>query len=145
MKVARILAFIFLLFLGVSSCVGGIPLILDPSGEILKMPLSLLDHSPFHTFLIPGIILLVCNGISSLAIAFPVLRRTNSAGSWVVLQGCVLFGWIAIEAIMIRALVWPQYVYWGIALVLIACGWALRTDAKSAPTHGLRTVNPARR
>ncbi len=141
MKAARLTAGIVLFFLGLSSCVGGLPLILDPSGGILKMPLTLLDHSPFHSFFIPGLILLTCNGILSLAIAIAVLRRTRNAGIWVIVQGCVLFGWITIEVIMIRHVVWSQFVYWGVALALFASGWALRRAPQ--PNSALKPETPS--
>ena len=138
MKFARTIAIVALLFLGVSSCVGGVPLILDPSGGILKMPLSLLDHSPFRTYLIPGLILLLGNGALSLAIVVPVLRKVKSSGNWVAFQGAVLFGWITVEVIMIRTIAWPQFVYWGVALVLLACGWVLRREYRPP---GVRDVD----
>ena len=109
-------------------------MIIDPTGGILKMPLSLLDHSPFHSFLIPGIILLVFNGILSLVITVAVLRNARNAGLWVGFQGCVLFGWITIEVIMIRAVAWPHFVYWITGLVLLACGWVLMRKELTTPT-----------
>jgi hypothetical protein len=46
-----------LAFLGVSAAFGGILLVLNPTGARLQMPLSILQFSPFHNFLIPGLIL----------------------------------------------------------------------------------------
>jgi hypothetical protein len=134
MKSLRVIVVVALLFLGLSSCAGGVPMIIDPTGGILKMPLSLLDHSPFHSFLIPGIILLVFNGILSLVITVAVLRNARNAGLWVGFQGCVLFGWITIEVIMIRAVAWPHFVYWITGLVLLACGWVLMRKELTTPT-----------
>src|ERR1035438_2565973 len=116
MKIVRAIALVTLAFLGVGAVAGGAILILDPSGKLLQMPLSILDHSPFHSFLIPGIILLVANGILSLLIMIPVIRRTPGNGLWVAFQGCVLTGWITIEVIMVRLAVWPHSVYWAIGL-----------------------------
>ena len=41
-----------LFFQGASGLYGGGALLVDPTGGILQMPLSLLDGSPFDTFLI---------------------------------------------------------------------------------------------
>ena len=122
MKPARTIAIIALAFLAISSCIGAVPLIIDPSGGILKMPLSLLDHSPFRSFLIPGLILLFANGIFSLAIWVAALRKMKGYGLWVALQGCVLFGWITIEVFLIRAVSWPHFIYWAVGVVLIVSG-----------------------
>jgi len=46
-------------FLSVTALVGAFPLLTSPDGEPWDMPQSLLDHSPFHSFLIPGIVLVI--------------------------------------------------------------------------------------
>ena len=126
MKAARVISIGALLFLAVSSCIGAIPLIVDPSGGILKMPTTFLDHSPFHTFLIPGLILLFANGILGFAITIAVILKRKDHGLWVVFQGCVLFGWITIEVFMIRVVIWAHFAYWALAVVLIGAGLGIR-------------------
>ncbi len=106
-------------------------LILDPSGKLMGMPHNFLDHSPFRTFLIPGIILLLANGVLSLAIMILALRRSHRYGWWVAFQGCVLTGWITVEVIMMRVVVWPHYLYWALGLVLILSGMALRREERT--------------
>jgi len=53
-------------------------LILDPSGEMLSMPLTMLERGPFSTFLIPGFILLVVFGIVPLFVLYGLIRRPES-------------------------------------------------------------------
>ena len=67
------------------------------------------------------------------------LLRTRGYGWWVGFQGCVLFGWITIEVILLREVVWLHYVYWGLALILIAAGWALRREVR--PVHSRSDVS----
>ena len=62
-------------------------------------------------------------------------------GWWIGFQGCVLFGWITIEVILLRTVVWLHYVYWGLALLLIACGWALHKQSKTAPASMVLTTD----
>ena len=133
MKLVRITAIGTLAFLGLSSLVGAIPMILDPTGKMLRMPLSLLRYSPFDSFLIPGIILLVANGLLALGVLWLALRRRPRYGLWTAFQGCVLLGWLAVECWMIRVVVWPHYFYGAVALVLIATGLALRREPVPTP------------
>jgi hypothetical protein len=42
---------------GVGAMLGGATLTVTPSGALLSMPLRILHGSPFHTFLIPGLLL----------------------------------------------------------------------------------------
>ncbi len=132
MRTVRGIAIALLGFLGVGAVAGALPLIVDPSGKLMRMPMSLLEHSPFHSFLIPGIILLLSSGLLSLAIMAMAIRRSSHYGWWVTLQGCVLTGWITVEVIMMRTAVWPHYLYWGIGLLLIALGLALTREARTA-------------
>ena len=62
----------------------------------------MLDHSPFNSFLIPGIILLVMNGIFSVLFAVLVIRKSGISGWLVLIQGCILLGWILIQIAMIQ-------------------------------------------
>jgi hypothetical protein len=52
-----------MIFLAVSGLGGGIVLILDPSGDLIKLPLSLLQHNPFGSYFIPGMVLFLLLGI----------------------------------------------------------------------------------
>jgi hypothetical protein len=62
-KTARNMLISLLLFLGLSAMGGGYFLIISPSGKLLGgLPLSILEHSPFPNFLIPGIILFLILG-----------------------------------------------------------------------------------
>jgi hypothetical protein len=45
------------LFLGISATAGGGLLLLKPDGSLLGMDPGWLNHSPFNTYLIPGLIL----------------------------------------------------------------------------------------
>lgn len=132
MKVLRGIAIAILGFLGVSAMVGAIPLILDPTGRMLSMPLNLLEYSPFHSYLIPGIILLTANGFLSLWVLYISVRRRQGYGWWVAFQGCVIAGWIVVEMIMLRMVIWAHYVYLAVGITLISLGLALRRENRTA-------------
>jgi len=66
MKRARIVAIVALSFTGLSGVVGAIPLIVNPRGQPWSFPQSLLQYFFFRSYLVPGIVLLVVNGLLSL-------------------------------------------------------------------------------
>ena len=140
MKTVRVVALVALAFLAVGAVLGAVLLIENPSGSPMQISVNVLQHSPFHSFLIPGILLLVSSGLLGAIVFLMALFRCREYGSWVAFQGCVLFGWITIEVILLRTIVWLHYVYWGLALLLIACGWALRHEAKPAKEPSLHTA-----
>jgi hypothetical protein len=121
----RVLSLILLIFLAISALFGGYVLIKDPTGGIIQMPLSNLEHSPFTDFLIPGIILFTFNGLFSLAIFVLVLVRYRYSPWLVIFQGGTLFTWIVVQLIMIQGFHYFHAIYGGIGILLIIVGWML--------------------
>jgi hypothetical protein len=122
MKEARIVAIVALVFLFLSGVVGAIPLIVNPGGEPWSMPQSVLQYSPFRSYLVPGIILLIANGLLSLWVLWMTVSRRPGFGWWVIVQGVVLLGWLIVEVAMLRLVVWPHYMYGTVAIVLVTSG-----------------------
>lgn len=89
------------------------------------MPVTLLEHSPFRSFLVPGFILLAANGVLSFAVLGLVLAQSPNHALWVAFQGSVLLGWLVIECWMLRTVVWLHCFYAFIGLALILAGLAL--------------------
>jgi hypothetical protein len=131
MKELRIVAIAVLAFLGLSGVVGAIPMIAHPAGEPWGMPQGLLQHSPFRSYLIPGLILLGCNGLLSLWVLCLTVKKHSGYGWWIAVQGCILAGWLSVEIAMLRMVVWPHYLYGLLALALMISGAALARNAES--------------
>jgi hypothetical protein len=130
----RILALGVLLFLGITSVAGAVPMLMDPYGTPLSMSQSFLAHSPFHSYLIPGLVLLFCNGLLSLAIFAAVIRRHKFYGRWIALQGIILGVWLMVEIAVLRFVVWPHWFYGGVAGLLVICGWLLWNESSGTST-----------
>ena len=112
---------ILMLFQRLSGLFGGIALVIDPSGELLQMPLSMLAGSPFNTFLIPGIILLIILGIFPMVIFYGLWKRTNWAWSGALMVSVALIIWIGVEIWMIGYHSEPplQLIYGLLGLILL--------------------------
>ena len=131
-SVARSMSIILLVFLSAGALYGGIKLISDSHGNPWGfMPQSLLQHSPFDSYFIPGIVLLMANGVLPLLVLWLVGRRKQFYGLWVVLQGFILLGWLIVECVMVRVVNWAHYMYGAVAVVLILSGLALPHSKKS--------------
>lgn len=66
-----------MLFQGISGLYGGIALVIDPTGELLQMPISMLENSPFNNFLVPGVILLTMLGIFPMVVLYGLWKSMN--------------------------------------------------------------------
>ena len=121
-----------LIFQGLSGLAGGFGLVGDPSGAALGMPLEWLDGSPFSTYLVPGLILLVVLGIGPLIVAFMVVRAKTGAGWASVATGIALLVWIGVEVAIIGYQPFPpqvpfQILYGAVGAIILALGLRYRS------------------
>ncbi len=91
------LLFILILFQCLSGLLGGVMLVIDPSGSLLQMPADMLSDSIFDDFMIPGIILLVLLGIFPAAVGIALWKRYSWSGPGAFLTGIMLVIWIAVQ------------------------------------------------
>ena len=59
MKTVRVLSIGLLVLIGAAAGYGGVSLLLDPSGLQIGLPLSLLEGSPFRSYFVPVLMLLL--------------------------------------------------------------------------------------
>ena len=109
------------LFIGLGAVAGGVGLI---SGG-LKFPLEWLSRSPFSDYLIPGIVLLVVNGIGSLIGSIASFRRYRYAGEIAVALGLFLTLWIVIQVYWIGGIHWLHILYFVLGVLELMLGLLL--------------------
>ncbi len=134
---ARNLHLFLLAFLGLSAVGGGGALIISPSGKLLGgLPLSLLQNSPFHNFLIPGIILFVVLGLFPTVLIFALVKKSASpfaeyfnffkdmhwAWSFSIYAAFALIIWLQTEMYFLQAVGWLHnfYMLFSILLIFVA-------------------------
>jgi len=135
-KITRII-FLFLLgFLGLGAIGGGFTLIISPSGELIGMPLSMLEKSPFTSFLIPGAILFLVLGLVPFLLIFALLRIPESkladqfnffkdmhwAWAYSIYIGFILIIWIQLQMVFIHDVMWIHtfYIFLAITIIFVA-------------------------
>ena len=128
---------LFLLaFLGIGAIGGGGALIVSPSGQLLRMPLSMLEKSPFSSFLVPGIILFLVFGIAPCILIFSLLRKTGNkfaerlnffrdmhwSWSYSIYVGFSLIIWIQLQMVFLGGVHWLHtfYMFYAVAIIFVA-------------------------
>lgn len=114
-----------LLINGIGALYGGGSLVLYPDGSGLKLPLSVLQFSPFSDFLIPGIILFSVNGVLSLIVFVCLIVEARHYAWFIIAQGSILFGWILTQVLMIQGIGTLHYIFGSIGLLLMLLGLLL--------------------
>lgn len=122
-------------FLGVGALGGGGILLISPSGKLMGMPLSMLDHSPFSSFLVPAIILFLVLGVAPLVLIVALWNKpaskfaeqlnyiTDMHWSWTfsIYLAFALIIWIQMQLVFLQAVHWLHTVYMFYAIVMIIC------------------------
>jgi hypothetical protein len=115
-------------FIGLGAVGAGLAMVLDPSGANLGMPLDWLGGTPFPDYLVPGVVLLVVNGLGSLTGAVASFTRYRYAGEIAMALGAFLIIWIVAQVWWIGLSSWLQPSYFGFGVVELVLGWQLRKE-----------------
>lgn len=124
--VAHPLLALLCLVAGIPALLGGLAFIIQPDGSLLRMPLAYLAHSPFETFMVPGLILMIAVGGACTTAGVLLLRRSQHGPIAAFMAGLVLLGWITIQMLLLRTAAWQQLTYVAVALATIAFALASR-------------------
>ena len=121
---------IFLLFFNALTAVyGGIYLILDPSGESLQLSIELLSNTPFQTYLLPGLTLLVVNGFFNLYTVFLGIFKKDHFPILTIACGVLLIVWLGVQILLIQEFFAIIHItYFIIGALLVYCGQSLIKD-----------------
>jgi hypothetical protein len=120
--IAKVMAGILLAVTGISAMLGGAALIIDSSGSSLKLPVELLNNTPFASYLLPGLVLFVAVGVLSLAAFFLLLGEAKNFPTLVFYQGVILTGWIMAQ-IYLLPLTHVLQLFFGLTgIALMLCG-----------------------
>lgn len=110
--------------MGFGAVYGGIQMLVDPY-EPMGMTRSLIIRTPFETFTVPGVLLLVLVGTTPLVLAVAALRRAAPHPLWAVAFGLGLVAWIVTQWVLLDAQLWLQPVIFAVGLAIVAVAGAL--------------------
>jgi len=128
--------YILLILIGIqalSGLSGGLTLIIDPSGEMIQMPASILHYGIFPDFLIPGVILFTLLGLFPVIAFIGLIRRKPSrlgvlniytdrfwGWSYALYTGIMMLIWIFVEIYIIDAVALLHLLYGllGVAILI---------------------------
>lgn len=92
------------ILIGIGALAGGFAALSNPYAP-MGAPVSMLEHSPFDSFFIPGLILCGFIGLGNIACAVAMKLRTRYQGWFCGVMGGGMLVWIIVQCIMIRGVV----------------------------------------
>ena len=124
-----LLAIVLELATAVGAIPVGIMLITDPSGAGVGFPPGWIEATPFGSYLVPGIYLLLMNGVGMLILAGLTVVRHWMAPWLTGVLGTGLAVWIGVQLIVMPEVSFLQAVYGtiGVVLAAISVAWLRRT------------------
>jgi len=131
----KIVASVLLLFNGIGALYGGLMMIMYPDGSGINLSTDLLEHSIFNSFLIPGVVLFLVNGLLSFFIFGAVLFNHKKLWRLVTFQGIVLIGWLIIQILMIHRIYYLHLVMCVVGACLIFQGFIADRFLMDRKTH----------
>jgi hypothetical protein len=108
-------------FCSLTAIAGAVELVVWTKGNAY-LPIALLEPTPFATFLVPGLLLGLVVGGSSLACAILSWRRASAAVDATLLAGGALSVWIFVESAMLNDQSWLQVLYGTLGVMLFGLG-----------------------
>ncbi|RYV49563.1 hypothetical protein [Pengzhenrongella frigida] len=118
------------LFNAVSAVGGGIALVAGGLG----VPTTLLRHTPFESFVVPGIFLAAIIGGSATIGATALMADWRRATVISAAAGAVMVGWIAGETVLVEGFSWLQGLYLFTGAIAVVASIRLSQEERS-PTH----------
>lgn len=115
-----VLIFLEILVVGLGAMAGGFRLGTDPSGESMGLPVSLLENSPFSSYLVPGIFLFWVIGCGNILAGILAWKKWDGFIPLSRFSGAILVVWIGLQ---IYWLGWPPYIlqliYGGVGILIV--------------------------
>lgn len=118
-------------FTGIGAIPAGYGMLRDTTGAGLGMSSDLLANSLLDSFLLPGLFLLLVNGVANLVAAVLSFTRNRFAGHAGMLLGAALILWIVIQVWWISLSSVLQPVFFIVGVFNTWLGWKIITTKRS--------------
>lgn len=106
-------------FLALAAIPCGAALAVRPDGSLLQLSPTLLTHSPFRDYFVPGLILMVVVGGGNLLGAVMAVRREQGAELVSAVFGAGTILWTIIQFAMIQSFSWLQVFVFVLGVIVL--------------------------
>jgi len=124
------LAVVLALFTAAGAIPVGLQLVTDTTGASIGFPSGWIEATPFGSYLVPGLYLLLINGVGMLILAGLIVVRHWTAPWLTGILGSGLVIWILVQLVVMPEFSFLQAIFGaiGIAQAAISVVWLRATD-----------------
>lgn len=121
----RPLLFMFIYFVAFSALSTGLILIIKPDGNSMGLTVNMLKSTPFHNFLIPGLLLVfIIGGVNLLALLLNIFNHPKTY-KVTMAAGIIVTGWIIAQLLLISSFSWLAGLYLVIGILICLFSWQI--------------------
>lgn len=123
------LAVILEIFTAIGAVPVGIMFLIDPTGQLVQVPRGWIEATVFGTYVVPGLYLLLVNGLGMLVLAALTARRHWLAPWLTGTLGVGMIIWIAVEIVLLPETMFLTWIFLAVGLILgvVALFWLRAT------------------
>jgi hypothetical protein len=123
------IGFVAAVITGVAAIPVGLLFITDPTGASIGLPAGWIEETIFGSYLVPGLYLLLMNGVGMLVLAALIVLRHWTAPWLMAVLGVGLISWIVVQLLVMPETMVLQWVFLatGVLLGFVALFWLRRT------------------
>jgi hypothetical protein len=124
------LAFVAAVFTGILAIPVGLAFLGDPTGAAIGVPQGWIEATVFGSYAIPGLYLLLVNGIGMLILAALIYVRHWAAPWLTAILGVGLIVWIVVQLVVMPETMFLQWVFLAVGFLLgfVALFWLRATE-----------------
>jgi hypothetical protein len=117
------------LFTALGAIPAGIMFLMDPTGRMIQVPQGWIEATFLGSYLVPGLYLVLVNGIGMLVLAGLTVRRHWIAPWLTGTLGVGMLIWILAEVVLLPETMFLTWIFLGVGLALgfVAPFWLRRT------------------
>jgi hypothetical protein len=117
------------IFTAIGAIPVGIMFLLDPTGQMVQVPQGWIESTIFGTYAVPGLYLLLVNGLGMLGLAALSIRHHWLAPWLTGTLGVGMIIWILVEILLLPETMFLTWVFLAVGLILgvVALFWLRRT------------------
>lgn len=118
----KTILFILISFIAVSTLLTGVLLMSVPDGSLLRLPLSILNDTPFKDFRLPGFLLFILiGGINIIAVYYNMISHSKRY-NWAIAGSIIVVLWSLTQYSLLETsfIIDMFYLFLGISIILIS-------------------------